>query len=118
MSGLNGHGLLLPVGLRRDRRQPEQRAEQGRTWTLPNGCEVSRRYVDMGRKGWRHEVMATWTERDDAGEPVQRHDVLWLDVEHQADQLARAAADELRRRELAGGLSGLARRLGLQLPRA
>lgn len=108
-------GLLLPTGLRRDRRQAEQHAERSAPPViLGNGCEVRRRAVWMNRHGWRHEVTALWTARDRAGEAVQIMDALWLDVEHQAEQLARAAADQLRAGELpAGGLSALARRLRL-----
>jgi hypothetical protein len=105
-------GLLLPVGLRE--RRPERTREPGRRRDNLNGTRVDQAAVWMGRQGWRHEVSAQWTDRRDGSLVC---DVLWLDVAHQADQLARAAADRLAGAgELQHGLSGLAGVLGLTLP--
>jgi hypothetical protein len=110
-------GLLLPTRLQRE---TPRDAEPGRTWTLANGCEVRTRHVRLGRRGWQHEVTAAYDRRGADGRHERVHDAVWLDGQEAAEQLARAAADQLGRHgELlvragpAVGLSALARSLGI-----
>lgn len=87
--------------------------------------------VHMGRKGWRFEVSVEFDTHDEPkvlkdpegllvrepGGPVRRSDVVWLPNEGEATQLYRSAEATIARGvgsfESAGGMSGLARELGV-----
>jgi hypothetical protein len=105
------------------------RIEPGERWDVA-GAIVTTLHVQLAR-GWRHEVSVEHDAIDppsrapapagevgrivDPGGPVRRRDTLWLADALDAQRLARAAVDELRRRAF-DGLSQLARRLKIDTP--